>query len=217
MADIQCEQCGELSPPDANFCRRCGRRFEEVQPGLAPRLQTTAAVSDEVHLDTGRLVLLSALSSGLYFYFWAYLTWKHLASEAGDDHYYPVWHTLSFSVPIYGLFRLHRHISAIRDLAEGAGVWTGLGPGLVVVLFMISNGVLGAAAQASTTGVTLTLTMMSVVLVTTIMFRSQRSLNEYWAKTKGASVRTARMGAGGVITVIVGMLAWLSFLFPVPE
>lgn len=215
MADKQCERCGELSPADASFCSNCGNSsFREVPPGLARRLQTTAAVSDEVHLDTGRLILLSVLSSGLYFYYWAYLTWKHLASETGDVHY-PVWHTMSFSVPIYGLFRLHRHVSAIRDLAEGAGVWTGLGAGIVVVLFTIASALdFQAGFRVSNTGVILTLAVISVVLTTTIMFRSQRSLNDYWAKTRGASVRTARMGAGGVVIVIVGMLAWLGYLVP---
>ena len=124
MSNKQCVQCGELNPMEAIFCMSCGAsNFREVPPGLRQRLQSSSALSvgESVHLSAARVLFLAVLSFGLYQLYWFYLTWKQLASETDEDHY-PVWHALSLFVPIYNLFRVHRHMSVIKELASRSSV-----------------------------------------------------------------------------------------------
>ena len=53
-------------------------------------------------------------------FWWFYITWKQHQPETGDQHY-TIWHALTLSVPIYNLFKVHRHVSVINELAAGAG------------------------------------------------------------------------------------------------
>ena len=120
MSDKLCTGCGEQNPAQANFCSSCGaQEFAEAAP---------KPTRNVLRLSMGRIVLLSVVTSGLYIFYWLYLTWKHLQSETEDVHY-PVWHGLTLFVPVYGLFRLHRHVSVIQGLALKAGVDTSLSPG----------------------------------------------------------------------------------------
>ena len=217
MPDKQCMQCGELVPAAANFCPSCGTTtFRELPPGLASRLSSSAAVSADaaVQLGIGRVIALSILSFGLYLFWWLYMTWKQLASETGEEHF-PIWHALSLFVPIYGLFRIHRHMSIIKDLAVRAGLDTSLSPGIVVVLAVLSGGLDGVSINITDVGALVTLGIISVALSTTIVAWAQSTLNRYWIVRRGDSLREARLGVGEAILTIFGLFGWAGTLFPV--
>ena len=162
----------------------------------------------------GRVVILSIISFGLYLFWWFYITWKQLARETGEEHF-PVWHALSLFVPIYGLFRIHKHMSIIKDLAVRAGLDTSLSPGIVVVLAILSNALDWASFTTTDVGALVTLGVISVVLSTTIVAWAQATLNRYWAVRTGDALREARLGVGEVILTIFGLLAWADTFFPV--
>ena len=82
---------------------------------------------------------MTALSFGLYIAYWFYLTWKQLQPQTRKEHY-PVWHALTLFVPIYSLFRLHRHMTVIRELSLGVGLTPSLSAGGAVILYMITYG-----------------------------------------------------------------------------
>ena len=139
VAEKQCSYCGEINTEESNFCSNCGAGdFKEIPPGLASRLSSTSEASNAVKLGTGRVGLLSVLSFGLYLFWWYYITWKQLASETREEHY-PVWHSLTLIVPIYNLFRMHRHVSVINDLASRVGLTISLSAGTAVVLLLVSS------------------------------------------------------------------------------
>ena len=217
MADRQCVSCGELSPGNSNFCSSCGAsEFRDVPPGLYARLATTpaAAVMSAVRLNLGRVLLVSVLSAGLYLFYWFYLTWKQLDSETTDEHH-PVWHALTLVVPIYGLFRMHRHVAVIKELAVGAELATSLSPGLAVVLLLISN-VLGWSSLRITEPVVLmVLGLLSTALTTALVVVAQGGLNEYWEKVRGADLQNARIGVGEVVFVLLGLVVWVLVFVPV--
>ena len=212
----QCSQCGEVVQAEANFCPSCGASsFKELPPGLAQHLHTSTVVPAGVALrvSMGRVIALSILSFGLWFFWWYYITWKQLTSEIGGQHY-PIWHTLTLFVPVYSLFRAHRHMSVIKDLALQARVVTSLSPGIVVVLLALSGALDGASLSITDTGTALTMALISVALTTTIIAWAQPTLNSYWAVGRGASLQEARVGVGEVILVIIGILSWIGYLFP---
>jgi hypothetical protein len=201
VADKLCRRCGALNVAQANLCALCGvQELTEVPAELMQGL---------LLLSMRRVVLLSVVSSGLYFFYWLYLTWKHLESETGEIHY-PVWHTLTLFVPIYGLFRLHRHVSVIQGLALGAGVETSLSPGLAVVLVAL-NWTLGLGAErVDSLAVLVLINAIGLALTTTVVAWSQDSLNKYWGRAEKASLQDAPAGRGEVAIVLLGILAWIN-------
>ena len=129
-------------PADSRFCAQCGatESQDESMPWHAFFARPAdKAPSDAVYLSLGRMLGLTAVTFGLYQVYWLYVTWKQLASETEDAHY-PLWHTLAILfVPIYGLFRLHKHVAVITKLARAQGVDTTLSPLLAVFMWFLSS------------------------------------------------------------------------------
>ncbi|MFQ5934525.1 MAG: hypothetical protein ACE5KI_07780, partial [Dehalococcoidia bacterium] len=154
-----------------------------------------------------------SLSFGLYFFYWTYLTWAQLKNETGGN-YYPVWHTLSLFVPIYGLFRFYRHLRVIVDLCKRSGVITNLSP-WVCVLMIILGGVLDFIGGSSTSVVVaLVMSAISLTLITTLLLWAQSALNAYWAQSKGAGLRETRVRAGEIALGLIGIIGWAGFIVP---
>ena len=136
-----------------------------------------------------------------------------LDSETSEEHH-PVWHALTLFVPIYNLFRMHHHVSVVRNLATGAGVATSLSVGLIVILFAVSNVLDGISLRIDDRGTLIVLGVLSTVLTTTVLYLAQETLNEYWRSVRGANLREARLGVGEVILVLLGVLFWVILLIP---
>jgi hypothetical protein len=90
-------------------------------------------------MSTALLCALVGLTFGLYAFYWLFASWRQLKQEDDDPTMHPFWHTLAMLVPIYGLFRFHAHMRAIRDLARRAGAATNLSPGLALLIWIALN------------------------------------------------------------------------------
>lgn len=199
---LQCVSCGELNPAGSSFCSNCGGgKLRDVPPRLAMRL------------GLGRVVVVSALSAGLYVVYWFYLTWKQLASETSETHH-PVWHALSLFVPIYGLFKMHRHVKVINGLVKGTGIVTSLSPGLAVVILMIGNALDWSSIRVNDTSALVVIGLISTALITYLVASAQSTLNQYWESVRGAELREARFGVGEVVFILVGLLVWVVTFLP---
>ena len=199
----QCASCGELNPAGSSFCSNCGGgKLRDVPPRLAMRL------------GLGRVVVVSALSAGLYVVYWFYLTWKQLASETTETHH-PVWHALSLFVPIYGLFKMYHHVKVINGLVEGAGIVTSLSPGLAVVILMIGNALDWSSIRVNDTSALVVIGLISTALITYLVASAQSTLNQYWESVRRADLRDARIGVGEVVIILVGLLVWVDTFLPV--
>jgi hypothetical protein len=215
MADKQCAACGEMSPPGIKFCSSCGAsEFKDIPPNLAARLadRTEIPASDAVRIALGRVILVSVLSGGLYLLYWSYLTWKQLASEATEKHY-PVWHAITLLVPIYGLFRMHRHVTVIQGLAANAGLATSLSPVVAVVLWIVSNVLSWSSLKITEPVALIAVGLLTTALTTALIVMAQEGLNGYWGKVKGASLQDTPIGVGEVIFVLLGLALWSALLF----
>jgi hypothetical protein len=198
----------------ANFCPQCRQiEFQELSPESVARMASSEplAVPAYLRLEASRLVIASILSGGLYIFFWLYITWKQLAQETHDVHF-PVWHALTWTVPVYQVFRLHRHSTVIQGLAVQAGVPTTLDARTVVALALASFG-LGLVSLLTVNAALATiLGLLGIAVTTTIIVWNQGALNAYWVTRHGDQLRAAPMSGVERGIVLLGVLVWISTL-----
>ena len=224
-----CRYCGAGVRSSDTFCFKCGRSLE-IQPTNYVPTDTRAenAISKgikvddveirrmDVIIDPVRIIVLSILSFGLYFYYWFYLTWKHYRDYTGTENY-PFWHALTLFVPIYFLFRVHAHVRSFKELMVEGGMTSSLSPGVVVALILLSN-LLSIISWRfyydDSLSNAIVLDIIVVLLNTGLLFWVQTNLNRFWKVTKYIFATNAHIGVGEVIFVLVGILAWIGTFLP---
>jgi hypothetical protein len=210
MPEKVCTKCGRLNLAHSNFCLNCGAQdFVEAQAEQFPSITSVADTS--VLISKSRIMVLSVVTSGLYFLYWLYITWRQLQTETRDIHY-PVAHAFTMLIPVYGLFRLHKHVGVIQNLALRTEIEISLTPVLAVVLvgLYVVLGFVSTSLQ-SLAGL-LVLNLIRFSLCTTTMILAQSTLNAYWKKSRGPSVQNAPIGAGETAIILLGFIYWL-FVF----
>ena len=189
-----CPNCGLEYRQPANFCNRCGRAL----PVAAARESAVAAAMPlelPYYISLKRIILMTALSFGFFYLcYWSYLTWKHYRDHTGNEAY-PVWHALTFTLPIYSWFRAHTHARIYRDLMQVAGVPGSIKAWLVVVLIIISP-----------------IMFLQVATCIALIWHIQSNINRYWNSLPNVQVTSAPVGVGEVIFGILGALLWLRIL-----
>ena len=212
MLEKRCAKCGGLNAAHANFCSACGaQEFVEASAEQLPEVsQTQGALpgSNALRLSVTRLVVLSAVTSGLYFFYWLYITWKQLQVETKEVHY-PVWHALTLLVPVYGLFRLHKHMNVIQDLTQRVGVESSLTPTLAVVLIAL-NWMLCLFSAGTEGFAALAFNLIRFALTTTVIVWAQVNLNRYWRGIRGESLGNVPMTGGEMVFIGVILLIQLT-------
>ena len=137
----------------------------DSQAGVAPHVGC--------HISLQRVILMSVVTMGLYWFYWMYRTWKQFRDHTGAIAYptplpgengepvmwwyharngsvaYPVWHGLTQLVPIYGFFRFYAHIREYKALVQGSGVYDSLNLGLLTAVVVINTiaGLVGGAMR----------------------------------------------------------------------
>lgn len=189
---------------------------ERLTGGAAMRSAESTGMGLNNKLGGVRVAAASVVSSGLYLFYWFYLTWKQLKIATNRQDYHPVWHALALLVPIYGLVIAYRHMRIIKDLATDEGVTTSLSPGGALTLLIVGGVLANASVRASLSygelGVGLILDILSVAILAGMLLWGQTSLNKYWNKISEAQVREARIGVGEVVIIVVGLLIWFTYL-----
>ena len=213
MAEKVCAQCGQLNRSHANYCSACGAQgFADVtleQGEAGPAYPPLTPESYALRLSIARIIILSIVTSGLYVFYWLYLTWKHLQSETGDVHY-PVWHALTFLVPVYGLFRIHKHVAVIQAVSQRAGVEALLSPALAVTMLALYWLMAMLSANSASFGTFIILNLIRLALITTVIVRSQATLNNYWSSVKGEALARVPLGGGEVKFVALVLVMQLT-------
>ena len=168
------------------------------------------------YIPPTRIVLLTLLSSGLYIFFWMYVTWRQYRDHTGEIAF-PVMHALALLVPVYQFFRLHAHMRVFQELMEQRGVPTTLNP-LRVVLIYFGVVLLGMVsfmipAEASITGpqqaAYAAINIGQASLLSWIMWQAQHNLNRFWQHRLGMRLGWLRFSFPELILVAVGfLLGW---------
>ena len=166
-----------------------------------------------------RLVVMTSLSAGQYLWYWFYLTWKQYRDHTGERAY-PFWHVGAVGVPIYGIFPVHAHVTALNAMISRGGVPVRIAPGWVVLAFAIfydlNLALLPFGLQEITkafAAILLLVSALTVAVSLALLLSVQRELNTYWDSLADTSVQRAGLGVGETILAVVGALMWLSLVW----
>ena len=241
-----CPRCGSAYSREHRFCGVCGAELPapdltadasdeisrlagapyvpEERPGtlqrgpgrVDPSLAAPVADSFPYYIAPGRVVALTLLSSGLYIFFWMYVTWRQYRDHTGEVAY-PVMHALALLVPVYQFFRLHAHIRVYQELMETRGVPTTLNP-LRAVLVYFGVVLLGMVSIMMPTEAPITLarqaayvavTLGQATLLAWIMWQAQTNINRLWQHRLGMRLSWMRLNLAELALVAVGfLLGW---------
>ena len=200
-----CTNCGAAVGENVNFCNSCGTAVHQTARLGYP-------------ISSNRILVLTIVSFGRYVIYWFYSTWKHYRDHTGNEAY-PVWHTLTLFVPIYGLFRIHAHMRSYNELLSEAGSLDRINAGWVVTLALIA-GILDNVALTLSGGwsgyeftlgaaiVSETLFAISLILIIGVLLHAQGILNRYWTSLEDVQLVSPKFRVGEIAFVIVGLLAW---------
>lgn len=184
----RCASCGAELLSESAYCSKCGARNER-----------------RVRYSLWRVGILTLLSFGLYYFYWMYVSWKHLAAEMPEKEFHPVWHALSQFVPIYNFVVVYQHFRTIKEVQKRVWVESNLDPGLAVVLgillpFISIIGGVGFLIAPLWAVLNFIATIGMMILV----IWGQMNLNKYWRKPGARPVRSARTGPGEIVITAVG-------------
>jgi hypothetical protein len=222
-----CPYCAHQVESNHIFCGGCGKALpaestadpEEALTGQPPR---TLAY----RISPTRILVMTFLSDGLYLFYWFYITWQQYRDHTGNQ-VFPMWHTLSLMIPIYGLFRTHAHMRSFKELMQEAGVFRSIAVGWAVVLVLISTALDNASLRVNggffnfgevsfgAALISALLDLASIAVVLGLLLHVQQNLNRYWASLDNVTVVDLNVGAGEVILAVVGVLTWIITLISI--
>lgn len=162
-----------------------------------------------------RVVMMMVASDGLYFFYWFYLTWKQYRDHTSEEAF-PFWHTMTQSVPVYGLFRVHAHMGTFAELIGKHGTPSTIRPKWAVAVILISTLLSLASWLITLQGhlsqgqalMALALAIVQTAMVAWLLVGVQSNLNSYWNSISTGASR-AKVGAGEVVLAILGSISWL--------
>ena len=207
----QCPRCNATNEPASTYCFQCGLPLESEHIEIRPRYAGTQG-GLPFRVPLARVLIVSLLSAGLYFFYWFYLTWKHYRDGTGNEAY-PVWHALALLIPLYGLFRIHTHMRAYREQMIQLGVATSISPGWAVAAFVALGMQPMAAFYFSYlfgTWIAAPAIVVPVAIVTWLVLRVQSNLNRLWPHLYG-DVTSHGFSIVEVVLVFAGLYAWLVY------
>ena len=215
-----CNNCGTVNEPSARFCGNCGVGLvAPIARDETPRPVMALDRDSSYYIPGQRIVVMMALSSGLYLFYWLYITWKQYQEYTGDE-VYPVWHALTRLVPVYGLFRIYAHMQTFRNLMDSANVPSSILPGPIVIIVLMSdltnvmalilNGTFsGEPASQAMSNFALAVNILSLAFQSGILLIVQRNLNSYWVHVNGGPLPPARYGTGEIVLAAIGTAGWM--------
>ena len=171
------------------------------------------SIPSNVKLGQNRIILDCILSSGFYWVYWFYLTWKQIMKADNSGRYYPVWHTLALFVPIYGLFVMYRHFKKIKELEDAIETKHPVSPGSALGLFILASIFWSISASVPNLIATLILDIIGIAIIMMVLVSVQGNLNRYWEHVLSKEPAEARIGVGEVIIVLLGLLFWSAYLW----
>ena len=226
MSAHYCHNCGTAGDRFQGFCGSCGADWRQLNIGNPSRLPaaTTSRFLD-YRIPLGRVLLMTALSCGLYLAYWFYITWKQFRDHTNDPQAYPVWHAFTLLVPIYSYFRFHYHVSVYEHLMAGLDQRASITTGTAVLLIVLANVVGGTGSyygfgeesiSQSDAVFSAVLSIVSTAMVMWVLHSVQTGLNSYWdaftARSPGVLVGDANVGLVEIVLVIFGALYWVTVI-----
>jgi len=190
---MKCLSCSEEIPDDSIYCRFCGSRAQDP-PKI--RLIEFPAIS------LLRLTVLSLLSLGLYQFYWIYLNWQALRKAEGS-RISPFWRT-SFI-----FFYCHDLFARMMKPAKEQGFKPAFDPWIPAIVY-IGLLLLGMAVQNNLKTFALGLAILQLAFLP--LLPVQQAVNAYYQTATGGKPLRTQLGAGEILSVVLGFLLLLMSL-----
>ena len=219
MDEKVCAVCSQVNQADANFCTNCrGQTFVQAPPGSGEHGTGRPLLVEgyALQISIARIIVLTIVTSGVYVLYWLYKTWQQLQSETNDLHY-PFWHAATMFVPIYGLFRIHRHLSVIQDLAQKRGVEPLMPPALGVTLMALYWLIILVSGNLESLAGFYVLGLIGLALITTLIVRAQQTLNAFWASLHGSRAVRLPLGGDEIWFLVIVLIVQVTIFLAVPS
>lgn len=179
-----------------------------------------------------RVIGLAIVTSGLYYFYWFFVTKNQLKRETKNDQHVG-WQTVGLVVPILNLFIhywLYRDINNARATQKQApfpAVWYVIIPVILLALAAVigigsiislvgsfasaindNDGATAGLAGAGVVGglFALLLLFLGAVLEYVFLGLAIKNLNEYWDKRSGGKALAAKFRGGEVAIIVIGVL-----------
>ena len=213
-----CPDCKTECLPEHKFCGVCGAGLASVSNQTFPRTQSDFTLP--YYISITKIISMSFLSNGLYLFYWFYITWKQY-HETTDETVYPVWHALSLIIPIYNLFRIHRHVRTFKTLMSDSNLPNSLNPFSTIGVFILLSLLDWFSFQTAMNDITdrtivtaSCLNLLSAAGLAGMLIQLQRNLNRYWnnlphVKARQTNLTSAKVTMPEIILIGIGVLTWL--------
>jgi len=211
-----CPYCSHQVESNHVFCGGCGKALpaessshpEETPADHPPRTLP-------YRISPTRILVMSLLSYGIYLFYWFFLTWQQYRNYTGNMTF-PMWHTLSILVPVYGQYRTHAHIRCINELMFEAGLDCSIKIGWAVALVAVIQ-TLGYASlffnyvevSPMSALISALLAVASIAIGLGLLLHVQQNLNRYWASLDDVTLVDLNVGSGEVILAVIGVITWI--------
>ena len=213
-----CPDCKTEFLPEHKFCGVCGADLASVSNQTF--LQTQSDFALPYYISITKIISMTFLSNGLYLFYWFYITWKQY-HQTTDQTAYPVWHALSLIIPIYNLFRIHRHVRTFKTLMSDSNLPNSLNPFSTIGVFILLSLLDWLSFQTAMNDITdrtivtaSCLNLLSAAGLAGMLIQLQRNLNRYWnnlphVKARQINLTSAKVTMPEIILIGIGVLTWL--------
>jgi len=168
--------CGTQVLEGSRFCASCGQNLDGSEKTLANIIPIE------------RVILMTVLSGGSYAFYWYYITWKQYRNHS-EQRAFPVWHSLTLLVPIYGLFRTHAHMRTYQELMDRRNLANTINPSIAVGVVFAVGVLIGVSFALSLFMISeklgamlLVINVISTGILLWLVSTNQENLNRYWGK-----------------------------------
>ncbi len=197
-----------------------------------PITKTQLQDGNRIKRSVLRVLGLNILTSGLYNFYWFFVTKNQLKRELKNDQHVG-WQTVGLIVPIlqaFILYWMYRDINRVRDaekLPAFPAVWYVVVPYVLIAVALVIGvgaivsiaGAIGAGANGHgdtatglagaglITGLFALLTLaLAGILEFVFLGLAVSKLNQYWDSRTGGQAAAAGWGKGEIAVVVVGLL-----------
>lgn len=209
-----CHNCGKKLVPQAKFCGSCGAP-KAVASGKLPKKVIIEKNSVNI-ISPRKIIILMIATFGLFSIYWSYKQWQIVKRTKGLN----ILPAARGYFEVIFSFSLFKHLAGISKTKS----WNPEGLSIIFVVAAIVYNLSGWAPASSQITSSSQITdlaevfagILAWVVMTYVMVRVQRSMNEHWKQS--SELVPVRL-SGGVLAVyiIIGIFAWIgSFIPPDP-
>lgn len=198
---MYCKNCEKYSPEGSNYCQYCGTKLfanqsvmetQQVNENVSTEFISNSTSPYPYVISLWKLFILSILTFGLFDIYWFYKQWKSFYSVNNQKHGW-------FHLSLISLFSGFSSFSLFKIIAKDVKE-VDSGRKLKATWLAIAYLILNALSRLQ--GNYWLLSELSIFALLPV----QNTINYYWSKKYGASVKKSNFGMWNALAVFIGII-----------